>query len=311
MPFELRPAVRENVPLLIGLAGSSGSGKTYSALVLAKGLAGDAPIAMIDTESGRSKAYADDFKYDVGELPPPFRPQAYEDAIVTIDKLRKYAVIIVDSASHEWAGEGGILDWQEELLDNMAGSDYHKREACKMSSWIKPKMAHKQYVNKLLQLRSHLILCFRAEPKTEMVKNEGKWVVQPKRGFSGMDGWFPITEKNMPFELTLYFLLMAEDPGVPHPIKLMAQHRPYFDLSRPISEESGRKLAEWARGAKKARMLNDDEVKDLEIQLKEATSEEALKDLGLRCRLAPAYEQDRLRSLYVTVLEKLRGKVAG
>lgn len=306
MPFELRPAIRENVPLLIGLAGSSGSGKTYSALVLAKGLAADSPIAVIDTESGRSKAYADDFKFDVGELTPPFRPQAYEDAIVAVDKLRKYAVIVVDSASHEWAGEGGILDWQEEVLDQMAGADFHKREACKMASWIKPKMAHKQYVNKLLQLRSHLILCFRAEPKTEMIKQDGKWVVQPKHGFIGQDGWFPITEKNMPFELTLYFLLQAEDPGVPHPIKLMAQHRPYFDLTRPISEDNGKRLAEWARGAKQARTLTDDEVKDLELGITEAQTEEELKNLGKRCRLAPAYDQDRLRTLYIQSLEKLR-----
>lgn len=246
--FELRPAIRENVPLLIGLAGGTGSGKTFSAMTLAKGLSGGQRFAVIDTESGRAKAYADDFTFDHGELVAPFRPESYERAILGVDALHKYPVIVVDSASHEYSGEGGILDWQEEELTRMAGQDYGKREACKMASWVKPKMAHKAFVNKLLQIRSHLILCFRAEPKTEMVKKDGKSIVRAKEGLTGLDGWFPICEKNMPYELTAYFLLMSEKPGVPKPIKLMDRHKPFFPLDRPITEEAGRKLAEWAKG---------------------------------------------------------------
>lgn len=252
MSFEIRPAVRDNVPLLIGLAGGTGSGKTFTAMTLAKGLSSGSPFAVIDTESGRAKAYADDFHFDSGELIAPFRPESYAQAIVAIDNLKKYPVIVVDSASHEYAGEGGVLDWQEEELDRMAGDNYEKREACKMASWIKPKMAHKQFVNRLLQIRSHLILCFRAEPKTEIIKKDGKTVVQPKQGLTGLDGWFPICEKNLPYELTAYFLLMADKPGVPHPIKLMERHRPFFPLDRPITEDAGRKLSEWARGGKTA-----------------------------------------------------------
>lgn len=248
MSFTLRPAVRENVPLLIGLAGASGSGKTYSSFLLAKGLAGDKPFAVIDTESGRAKAYADEFRFDHGELIAPFRPDTYAQALASIDALGKYSVIVVDSASHEYAGEGGILDWQEEELDRMAGDNYQKREACKMASWIRPKMAHKAFVNKLLQLRSHLILCYRAEPKTEIAKKDGKTIVQPKQGLTGLDGWFPICEKNMPYELTAYFLLMADHPGVPKPIKLQSQHKSFFPLDQPITEDAGRQLAQWARG---------------------------------------------------------------
>lgn len=249
MSFELRPAVRENVPLLIGLAGGTGSGKTYSAMRLAKGLSGGKKFAVIDTESGRAKAYADEFSFDSGELIAPFRPDTYLAAIAAIEKLNQYPVIVVDSASHEYAGEGGILDWQEEELDRMAGDNWQKREACKMASWIKPKMAHKQFVNRLLQVRSHLILCFRAEPKTEIVKKDGKTIVQAKQGLTGLDGWFPICEKNLPYELTAYFLLMADKPGVPHPIKLMEKHRPFFPAGETITEDAGIRLAEWARGS--------------------------------------------------------------
>jgi hypothetical protein len=162
-------------------------------------------------------------------------------------------VIVVDSASHEWAGDGGILDMQEAELNRMAGNDYGKRDACKMASWIKPKMEHKHMVQKLLQVRAHLILCFRAEPKIDMVKvDDGngrmKTKIVPKESLVGKDGWIPICEKNLPFETTSYFLLLASAPGMPQPIKLQEQHRAFFPLDKPISEESGRRLAAWAAG---------------------------------------------------------------
>lgn len=248
MTFEFRPAVRENVPLLIGLAGGTGSGKTMSALRLAAGLAGDGKIAFIDTESGRAKHYADQFKFDHGELKPPFRPGHYEEAILAADKAG-YPVVVVDSMSHVWAGDGGVLDWQEEELSRMAGDDWKKRESCKMAAWIKPKMAHKHMVQKLLQLRCHLILCFRAEEKIDMIRDgDGKMKIVPKQSLTGAQGWIPICEKSLPFELTASFLLTADAPGIPKPIKLQEQHKNFFPVNRTIDEESGKLLAQWSQG---------------------------------------------------------------
>lgn len=250
MSFSFRPAARENVGLLIGLAGASGSGKTYTAMRLATGIAGDKPFAVIDTEAGRAKHYADQFRFDHGDLAPPFRPDAYAEAIIAADKAG-YPVIVVDSTSHVWAGDGGVLDWQEEELTRMAGDDWKKREAVKMAAWIKPKLAHKHMVAKLLQVRAHLILCFRAEEKIEMIRgDDGKMKIVPKQSPTGLAGWIPICEKNLPYELTASFLLTADAPGVPKPIKLQEQHRPLFPLDTPITEESGRLIAEWAAGAK-------------------------------------------------------------
>lgn len=248
MPFEFRPAKRENVGLLIGLSGGTGSGKTFTAMRLAKGIAGDKPFAVIDTEAGRAKHYADQFVFDHGELKPPFRPDAYAEAIAAADAAG-YPVIVVDSTSHEWAGEGGILDWQDDEIDRMAGQDWKKREACKMAAWIQPKMGHKRMVQRLLQVRAHLILCFRAEPKVEMVRGEnGKMEIREKQSLTGLHGWIPVTEKNLPYELTASFLLMADRPGVPLPIKLQEQHKALFPLDRPITEESGAAAAKWAAG---------------------------------------------------------------
>ena len=248
MTFSFRPAKRENVPLLIGVAGGTGSGKTMSALRLARGLAGDKPFALIDTESGRAKHYADLFQpWHHGDLAPPFRPEHYGEAIKAADK-QGYPVIVVDSASHEYAGEGGLLDWHEEELTRRAGDDYKRREAMTFAAWVKPKMSHKAFVNQLLQLRAHLILCLRAEEKIEIVKQDGKTVVRPKQTLTGLDGWVPICEKNLPYELTISLLMTAAEPGVPKPIKLQAQHRPYIALNEPITEETGERLSRWAAG---------------------------------------------------------------
>lgn len=249
--FEFRPAVRENVGLLIGLAGGTGSGKTYTAMRLASGIAGGKPFAVIDTEAGRAKHYADQFKFDHGDLKPPFRPDSYAEAIKAADAAG-YPVIVVDSASHEHAGEGGLLDWHEEELDRMAGNDWKKRDSCNMAAWIKPKMSHKHMVQKLLQVRAHLILCFRAEEKIEMVREDGKLKIVKKQTTTGLDGWVPISEKNLPYELTASFLLTADAPGIPKPIKLQHQHRAFFPLNTEITEDSGRKLAAWASGTNAA-----------------------------------------------------------
>jgi hypothetical protein len=120
-----------------------------------------------------------------------------------------------------------------------------------MAAWIRPKMDHKKMVQRLLQVRAHLILCFRAEEKVEMIKDaNGKMQIVPKVSMTGINGWIPVCEKNLPFELTASFLLTADAPGMPKPIKLQQQHKVMFPLDKPIDEESGRKVAAWASGGK-------------------------------------------------------------
>ena len=243
-----RPAVRENVGLIIGLAGPSGSGKTFSAMRLAAGMSQGKRFAVIDTEAGRSKHYADRFAFDHADLQPPFRPRAYADAIKAADEAG-YSVIVVDSFSHEHAGDGGLLDWHEEELERIAKDDNKKRESCKMTAWIKPKTDHKRMVSRLLQVRAHLILCFRAEQKVDIVQTSDGMKVQPKKIASGFSDWIPICEKNLLYELTASFLLTPDHPGIPKPIKLEAQHRAVVSTTSPLDEQAGQKLAEWASGA--------------------------------------------------------------
>lgn len=78
---------------------------------------------------------------------------------------------------------------------------------------------------------------------------QGKTQIVKKQGLTALDGWFSVTEKNLPYELTVSLLLLASQPGVPHPIKLQEQHRPLFPTDQPITEDSGRRIAVWASGA--------------------------------------------------------------
>lgn len=215
---------------------------------LASGICGDKPFAVIDTEAGRAKHYADEFRFDHGDLTAPFTPERYTEAIVAADEAG-YPVIVVDSASHEWAGDGGVLDMQEAEFERMG-----RRDSMKMASWIRPKMSHKHMVSRLLQVRAHLILCFRAEEKIEMAKDaNGKLQVQKKQTLTGLEGWVPVCEKNLPFELTVSFLMFAQNPGVGHAIKLPEKLRAVFPEGSRIDEECGRRIAQWASGGEAPR----------------------------------------------------------
>lgn len=277
MTFEFKPAVRKNVPLLIGIAGPSGSGKTLSALKLAAGLSDNKPFALIDTERGRALHYADKFDFLHADLEPPFSPERYWQAITQAVAV-KPPVIVIDSFSHEHAGEGGVLDMHEAELDRLAGQDYKKRDAMKFAAWIKPKQAHKRLITHLLQLPVHLIVCLRAEEKVDIAKENGKTVVRPKKTLAGHVGWIPIAGKDLPFELTISLVVTPDAPGVPHPIKLMDAHKPFVPLNAPLDEKVGQQLAAWAKGSNEP--ADAREARDGTVTASGATSERARAFLG-------------------------------
>src|SRR5688572_12024624 len=123
MTYTFRKAVRTNTSTLIALAGSSGSGNTYSAIRLARGLVGHhGKVVVIDTEPGRALHYADRFDFDHLDMQPPFSPQAYQGAIEAAEKAG-YGAIVIDSMSHEWAGDGGCQDIHDVSHAKMGGGD--------------------------------------------------------------------------------------------------------------------------------------------------------------------------------------------
>lgn len=287
MGYSFRPAVRKNTALIISLTGASGSGKTFTAMEIATGLAypgmtdeeihaafekeGRYRVAFIDTERGRALHYAPPggqrvnrrqgwFPFDTCELEPPFRPATYSDAIKSAERAG-YLVIVVDSCSHEWAGEGGVLGYQGEEQYKLASRwlkegetpSWKDLEKVKAASWIKPKGEHNEFIGVLTTRKAHVICCLRAkqvvEIREEVVNGKKKtvWVAAKDRPIN--ERWTPICHEDFPYEMTMSFLLTPDRPGFAIPLKLQEQHRPFVDLERPLSIETGAALAEWSAGA--------------------------------------------------------------
>jgi hypothetical protein len=236
--FAFKPAVREQVSLLIALAGASGSGKTYSALRLARGLSQTGKVAFIDTEARRGLHYAGQFEFLHADMRPPFRPERFIEAIRAAEDAGA-DVVIIDSMSHEYDGEGGIMDWADQLEAGGTKSP---------GNWKVPKGAHKKMMNALLQCRASLIFCLRADEKIRIAKENGKTVIEPL-------GWMPICEKRFMYEMTASFTLTPDRPGFPRfdlPHKLQKQHRGIFSEREPIGEDAGKRLLDWSRGGNPA-----------------------------------------------------------
>ena len=156
--FQAAPAVRQAVPALVSLWGYSSSGKTFSALALARGLVGPAgQFALIDTENKRALQYADEFHGTQGpwlhfDMQPPFTPDRYTAAHRCAIAAGAGAIII-DSASHVWAGEGGVIEQADRVTTHG------------LNKWRAPKLAYTRMSNAMFRSPVHTIFCLRAKSK--------------------------------------------------------------------------------------------------------------------------------------------------
>jgi hypothetical protein len=249
MSFEIKPATRSSVKALVGFYGKSGGGKTMSALLFARGLVGPSGrIVGIDTENHRMSLFADQIPggYSVIDLAEPFTPERYVEAIEVAEQAAD--VVLVDSMSHEWAGEGGVLDMQDAELDRMAGQDWKKREQCRMAAWIRPKMVHKKFVQRLLRSPVHILCCLRGEEKTRMDKGpDGKRVVEKD------DFCTCIADSRFIFEMTVNLECYAKEGNGGFIIIRKTTH-PGIRACLPgpseqVGVKHGEALARWCAGA--------------------------------------------------------------
>ena len=240
MTFSLRPAIRENTPLIVGIGGPTKSGKTYSAHRMAQGLANGGTVAMLNAEGQRGHQYAERFKYLACDIEPPYSYARYQEAVLEIAKA-KPAVLIVDSMSHAHDGPGGMLEQHDDELDRMAGTDWKKRERVNFAGWIRPKKAENAFIYTLLGLKCPIVLCFRAKEKLRIIP--GKDPVNL--------GWQPIASDRIAFETIFTVMLPPHSKGVPD-LAISDMREPFetfIKTGQPIDESLGKKLAEWAKGS--------------------------------------------------------------
>lgn len=168
MAFQFKKATKIQRRLRMALMGPSGSGKTFTALQLATELAEGGAIAVLDTERGSASLYSDRFTFDICEL-ESFNPQHYIDAINAAAQAG-YAVLIIDSLSHAWSGEGGVLDQVNRRGGNSFTDGWGKVGTPLQNSLIKT----------LLEAPLHVIATMRVKTEYSVEKDErGKSV--PKR----------------------------------------------------------------------------------------------------------------------------------
>lgn len=239
----LKRAVRSNTPLKLGVSGPSGSGKTLSSLLLAYGLLKEKypqytdekiweKIAIVDTENGSGELYAGFVvngvkvgQYNAVTLLPPFEAQKYVNAI-TLCEEADMEVCIIDSGTHLWSGEGGLLEQQGNIA---------KRTGNSYTAWRDITPMHSRFVEKMLQSKMNVILTLRSKQEYATEKNESGKTTVKKLGLE------PEARKGLEYEFTVF-------------LEIDADHQAFGSKDRTgvldgktftITPKTGRDLMQW------------------------------------------------------------------
>jgi hypothetical protein len=224
MSTVFRKAERRKVKLRLALCGPSGSGKTYSALKIAKGMGGK--IALIDTENGSGLLYCDICDYDAAEIAPPFTVEKYIGAIKEAEAAG-YDVLIIDSLSHAWAGQGGLLEEVDKRQQGRANS---------FAAWRAVTPMHNVLVDTILQSKMHVIVTMRAKTAYEIEKDEKGRAVPVKKGMA------PIQRDGLEYEFTV----VLDMDNKSHAAEAGKDRTGMFDSKFFVPDEStGQQLMQW------------------------------------------------------------------
>lgn len=258
----LQRAVRKKMKVPIMLMGASGSGKTVGALLIAKGIVWEmfpdlsedekwGKIAVIDTEHGRSTLYAGMTikEQEIGsflhyDLPKPYTTQRYKDAF-TECKQAGCEVIIVDSITHAWSGEGGILD----KVNTLGG---------KFSDWNKVKPDENTLLSIFLDTDVHVIACVRSKQGYELTTlDTGKLQIE-KVGLKAEQ------KDSLEYEFAITFQLYQN-----HTAEAMKDNSNGFDGRFIITEQTGKQIYDWAEEGIDVKAMERKKKQDTINQIKD------------------------------------------
>lgn len=222
--MKLRQSLRSKAKIKMALQGPSGSGKSLSSLLLARGLAkGDlTKVAVIDTENGSADLYAHIGSYNVLPLSPPYSPERYIEAI-DVCLTSGIEVIIIDSISHCW---DFLIDYHAALPGNS------------FTNWSKITPRQKAFVDKILQSQAHFICTMRVKQDYVLSERNGKMVPE-KVGLKA------IQRDEISYEFTIVF-----DLDIKH-FAIASKDRTNLFEGKPqfvINDSTGRKISEWCNG---------------------------------------------------------------
>ncbi len=277
--FIIEKARREAAPITMAIIGQSGSGKTYSALLFARGLVGkEGNIVVIDTEGKRALIYADDedvcgFEHINFEL--PYSSERYKDAVMTA-VLANADAIIIDSASHSHEGDGGMIDFAEKEEARIKGRSAH------IQKWVKPKMAHNRFIRAAVGAPAHIIFCIREKVIADMSEEAKQKKPEDKVLY------VPVCEKNLIFEMTIAVRLEPDTHKATF-IKVPKPFLTHIKDGEVLTKVHGMKLLEVA-------MKGDDLDKEYKKQL-------------TVCKDVAAYGTDTLKEHWATLTKEIQAKL--
>lgn len=263
--MEFTKATRKKAKLRLALSAPSGGGKTYSALLVAKGMGGR--TAVIDTEHGSASLYSNLFEFDTLELAPPYSPERFIEAIEAAEEAG-YDTLILDSATHEWSGSGGVL----ELVDKVAATKYRGNS---WSAWNDMTPRHRAFIDKLLRSPMHIIVTMRSKTETAQVEENGrKKVVKLGMKAEQRDG--------IEYEFTVTLDLIHDGH-----FAIASKDRTGLFMGRDperLSEETGKRLIEWLdSGAdplpEQKKGMPENMLTDYLTSISEADTMESLEEL--------------------------------
>jgi len=240
MSFTIRKAERKQAKLRRGIAGPSGAWKTYSALLLARGLATDwSKVAVIDTENGSGELYSDLGPYNALTM-TEFKPSDYVQAIKACEDAGM-EVVIIDSITHEWKY---ILDAVEKITQASNAKNSY-------TAWAKATPQHDTFIQAMLRSKCHVVATVRSKQDYDMGKDSnGKTVVRKV-------GMKQETREGFEYELTL-----SLDVDQFHNATASKDRTGLFSDWTPftISTDTGKKLKEWNEsGAHSEEIISESE----------------------------------------------------
>ena len=222
-------ATKTKSKLRLAITGTAGSGKTYGTLLIAQGLGGN--IAMIDTENGSGNVYSDLCDYDICNLSAPYDPRKYIECIHEAEKAG-YDILIIDSLSHAWSGEGGVLDLHGRVAANSkSGNTY--------IAWSQVTPLQNRLVDTILASPCHIIATMRSKTEYLQSKDERGKTEVVKVGLA------PVQRDGIEYEFSTVFDISAS-----HLASVNKDRTALFgDTPFTISPDIGARLRKW---------LNDD-----------------------------------------------------
>lgn len=268
---------RQKAKLRLALTGVSGAGKTLSALKIAYGLTGDwDKVALIDTEHERARFYANRQDFGIGEflyapMAPPFSPEKYKKLVEEGAKsVGSDGVVIVDSFSHAWNSEGGILEIKDRIAEQIGKNSY--------TAWAEAGREQNSLVNQILSADCHVIVTMRSKMDYVLRENERGRMEPQKVGLA------PIQRDDTEYEFDIVLDIARNH------VATASKDTTFLDkYGCVITSELGEQLRDWLNQGKDpercadcSKIIKPTKTKSV-AEIVKGTTEKAGKPLCMPC----------------------------